>query len=91
MSQVGLEPWLFNLLRPRCCASRQLAELPTQSTNKQWPSVEYVSDYVYACAGYRIDYSTGLTLCPSSSSISLLYVVQFITKENEHIQVFMLQ
>jgi len=29
-----------------CCASRQLTELPTQqSSNKQWPSVEYVNMY----------------------------------------------
>jgi len=41
-----------------CCASRQLAELPTQqSSNKQWPSVQYVSDYVCIFVGYRLDYS----------------------------------
>ena len=25
-----------------CCASRQLAELPTQYSNKQWPSVQCI-------------------------------------------------
>ena len=46
-----------------CCAARQLAELPTQSSNKQQPSVEYVSDYVCTLDGYRIDYCYELYAC----------------------------
>ena len=56
MSPVGLEPWLFTWPET-CCVSRQLVELPTQSSNKQQPSVEYVSDYVCTLDGYRIDYT----------------------------------
>jgi len=40
-----------------CCVRRQVAELLTQSTNKHWPSVEYVSDFVCVFTGYQIDYS----------------------------------
>jgi len=39
------------------CAASQLSELPMQSTNKQCPSVEYISGYVCIFTGYPIDYS----------------------------------
>jgi len=40
-----------------CCANSKLAELPMQSTNKQQPSVECVSDYICIFTGYENHYS----------------------------------
>jgi len=44
MSPVGLEPWLFT--------SRQLTELPTKSSNKQSPCVEYVCVWDFVCSTF---------------------------------------